>query len=138
MGKEIRSGFGSYFKDDQEEGRPMRLSASELPPDNILFTNNDRVYGVTYHFFKGLEVKADHYTVQHNGVNFTTLPDQDLRRYISRQIDMFNVLVDRTKQFLKTPIDPKESTFLTTKLRALENEVQGYTRIIRELDLIEE
>ena len=64
--------------------------------------------------------------------------DPDIRGYISRQIDMFNVLVDRTKQFLKTPIDPKESTFLTTKLRALENEVQGYTRIIRELDLIEE
>ena len=79
MGKEIRSGFGSYFKDDQEEGRPMRLSASELPPDNILFTNNDRVYCVTYHFFKGLEVKADHYTVQDNGVTFTRLPDQDLK-----------------------------------------------------------
>jgi len=64
--------------------------------------------------------------------------DPEIRSYISTRMYGFNVLVDRTKQFLETGTDREESEFLIGKLRALENEVQGYTRIIRELDFIEE
>src|SRR3989344_4765077 len=57
--------------------------------------------------------------------------DPEIRSYISTRMYGFNVLVDRTKQFLETGTDREESEFLIGKLRALENEVQGYTRIIR-------
>src|SRR3989344_1915062 len=64
--------------------------------------------------------------------------DPEIIGYISRQMDRFNGVVDRTKQLLKTSTDKEEITFLTTKLRALEKEVLGYSNIINELDLIEE
>ena len=55
------------------------LRVSELPPSRIIFTNNDRVYCVTNYYFKGLEVIAENYTLQDDGLTFTKLPNERMR-----------------------------------------------------------